>query len=245
MTSPCNFFNESIDRFFNFSNKFLTIGTIGKSLNTIDYSKDPDSVRFQEIDLLSRFLNIEKRNILMLNQVHGDSILEFSAPSEDNRIFPDADGMITGEKKLCLVIRTADCVPVFAFDIKQKVLGAVHSGWKGCRLKISGKLIKNMKSGFQSKDNDLHVYILPSIGPDSYTVNMDVGTYFRNDITINDNKISLNLWKNIAMDISEEGIPESNIHQSGIDTYINNADYFSYRRGDKGRNLNFAMMNEL
>jgi YfiH family protein len=105
----------------------------------------------------------------MLNQVHGDSILEFYIPSKDNGVFSDADGMITNAKKLCLVIRTADCVPVFAFDIKQEVLGAAHSGWKGCSLNISGKLIKKMKSGFKSKANDIHIFILPSIGPDSYT----------------------------------------------------------------------------
>jgi YfiH family protein len=237
-------FSKTKDRIFNFNaDPSLTLGIVGKSANTIDYSKDLDTVRNQEIDLLGSRLAINKNNIIMLNQVHGDTILEFSAPAEGNRVFPDADGMITKANKLCLVIRTADCVPVFAFDIKQKVLGAVHSGWKGCSLNISKKLIRKMKSGFKSKDNDLNIYILPSIGPDSYLVNMDVGSLFKNDIATKDNKIYLNLWKNITGSIMEEGIPESNIYQSGICTYINNADYFSYRRGDEGRNLNFAMIN--
>ncbi|MBN2401943.1 MAG: polyphenol oxidase family protein [Spirochaetes bacterium] len=242
MTSSCNPYNEANNRFFCFSNHSLTLGAIGKSINTIDYSNDLDSVRFQEIDLLSRFLGIEKRTISMLNQVHGDSILEVNAPSEDDRIFPDADGMITCTYKHCLVIRTADCVPIFAFDARQKVLGAAHSGWKGCRLNITNKLIKHMKSRFQSENNDLHIYILPSIGPDSYAVNMDVGSLFKDDIIIKGNKIYLNLWNNIARNLTEEGIPDLNIHQSGICTFINNTDYFSYRRGDMGRNLNFAMI---
>jgi polyphenol oxidase len=237
-------FSKTKDRVFNFStDPSLILGIVGKSLNTTDYSKDLDTVRNQEIDLLSSFLAINKNNIIMLNQVHGDTILEFSAPLEGNRLFPDSDGMITKTNKLCLVIRTADCVPVFVFDVEQKVLGAAHSGWKGCSLNISKMLIRKMKTGFKLKNNNLHVYILPSIGPDSYTVNMDVGSLFKNDITTKDNKIYLNLWENISRSILEEGIPESNIHQSEICTYINNADYFSYRRGDEGRNLNFAMIN--
>jgi len=218
------------------------LGTVGKSINTIDYSKDLDTIRNSEIELLARILAVKKNNIILLNQIHGDTIVEFDSPVDGNRIFPDADGMITRAARLCLVIRTADCVPVLAFDAKQKFLGAVHSGWKGCSLKISQKLIRNMKSGFKSNNKDLHIYILPSIGPESYTVNMDVGSLFQNDIKISKDKIYLNLWNNIKKSLIEEGIPESNIHLSGICTFINNSDYFSYRRGDQGRNLNFAMI---
>jgi len=246
MTLQYKFFYNTKGKIFNFNtNSSLVLGTVGKSANTIDYTNDLDIVRNQEIDLLSKLLSLNKNKIIMLNQVHGDSILEINtpSPSKGNRVFPDADGMITNANKLCLVIRTADCVPVFAFDVKQKVLGTSHSGWKGCSLNISRKLIKKMKSGFKSKANDIHIFILPSIGPDSYIVNMDVGSLFKKDITINDNKIYLNLWNNIVESIIEEGIPVSNIHQSGICSFINNADFFSYRRGDIGRNINFAMFN--
>jgi YfiH family protein len=227
---------------FIFGNGSQRIGTIGKSVNTIDYSQDLNIVRNQEIDLLSNLLAIKKNKIIMLNQIHGDAILEFRASVEHNRIFPDADGMISCIDTLCLVIRTADCVPVFAFDVKKKILGAAHSGWKGCAFNISGKLIKKMKSSFGSEANDLHIYILPSIGPDSYTVNMDVGSKFKNDIIMKEDKIYLNLWNNIENSLLEEDIPESNIHQSEICTLINSTEFFSYRCGDIGRNLNFAMI---
>jgi polyphenol oxidase len=222
----------------------ITIGTIGKTANTVDYSNDLDTIRANEITLLSELLNIVESSIIMLNQVHADSILEFSTPVE-SRIFPDGDGMITKTNRLCLVIRTADCVPVFAFDAEKKVLGAVHAGWRGCSLNIAQKLIKNMKSEYNSKNSNLHIYILPSIGPESYSVNMDVGYFFKNDIIIKNNIIYLNLWSNIAGSLLYEGIPESHIHLSEICTYINNTEYFSYRHGDIGRNLNFAFINSI
>ncbi|MFH0977296.1 MAG: polyphenol oxidase family protein [Spirochaetota bacterium] len=222
----------------------ITIGTIGKIANTIDYSSDLNTIRTNEIVLLSELLNIHEKSIIMLNQVPGDSILEFNS-TVGSRAFPDGDGMITKTNGICLVIRTADCVPVFAFDAEKKVLGAVHAGWRGCSLNIAQKLIKKMKSDNNSKNSDLHIYILPSIGPESYSVNMDVGYFFKNDIIIKNNVIYLNLWSNIAASLLYEGIPESHIHLSEICTFINNTEYFSYRRGDTGRNLNFAFINPI
>jgi polyphenol oxidase len=228
---------------FKFStDALLNLGTVGKSLNTIDYSEDLNTVRNHEIELLGSILSINKNNIIILNQVHGDRILKFSKPLEGERIFPNGDGMITDAEKLCLVIRTADCVPVFAFDVKQRVLGAAHSGWKGCSLGISRKLIRNMKSGYKSENKNLHIYILPSIGPESYTVNMDVGSLFKDDITLKNDKVYLNLWNNIKKSLIKDGIPEANLNIAGICNYINHSDFFSYRRGDAGRNLNFAMI---
>ncbi len=218
----------------------LILGTAGKTFNNINYLNDLDLARNKEIVLLSDFLKINKNKIITLNQVHGDLII--SLDSINNKSFPDADGIITEAEKCCLVIRTADCVPVFAFDRKNNILGAVHSGWKGCRLNISGSLIRKMKSEYRSKESDLHVYILPSIGPESYTVKMDIGLYFKDDIIVNNNKIYLDLWKNIYISLMREGIPENNIYFSGICTFKNNTDFFSYRYGDSGRNLNFAFI---
>jgi polyphenol oxidase len=216
----------------------LILGTAGKAFNKINYSQDKQSYRDQEIDLLSGFLKIDQSRIFMLNQVHGDLILD--ADMTNNKPFPEADGFITRAENLCLVIRTADCVPVFVFDSKNKILGAVHSGWKGCRLNITGCLIKKMKSGCNSKDNDLYAYVLPSIGPESYIIKMDVGSYFTKDIQTRDNNIYLDLWKNIYRSLRQEGVPEDNIFLSGQCTYRNNTDFFSYRHGDSGRNLNFG-----
>lgn len=219
----------------------LVLGTIGKSKNTVDYSQNLDIVRNEEINLLYNYLAIKKKNIIILNQVHGDSIITVDTNSlTDKRIFIDADGMITNSAEICLVIRTADCVPVFAFDSKQKTLGAVHSGWRGCSLNIAGKLVRKMKSDFKAKNNDLHIYILPSIGPESYSVNVDVASFFEKDIKTKDGKLYLNLWTNIERSFIEEGVPQTNIHQSGICVYVNSKDFFSYRRNDTGRNLNFG-----
>jgi polyphenol oxidase len=218
----------------------LVLGTAGKSFNNTGLLQDRNSTKDEEIIHLNKYLKIDKSRIFMLNQVHGDTIIDID--SIDYKPFPVADGIITESERCCIVIRTADCVPVFVFDRKNNILGAVHSGWKGCRLNITGKLIKKMKTEYGTIESNLSAYILPSIGPESYTVKMDVGSYFTDDIMIKNNNIYLDLWKNIKFSLEREGIPDNNIYLSGLCTYKNNTDFFSYRCGDTGRNLNFAII---
>ena len=219
------------------------IGTVGKSANKINYERDSISIRNDEKTFLKDVTGIDKKNILMLNQVHGDSIVVVDKPPEtDAPYLADADGMITDMPGICLVIRTADCVPVVAYDRKKKIFGAVHSGWKGCRLSISRKLIIEMKRIFSCGVRDVNVFLLPSIGPDFYPVNEDVASYFKDDILRKNSLIYLNLWSNIARSLCDEGVPEENIFNACLCTMNNSLEFFSHRNKDKGRNLNFCCL---
>ncbi len=221
----------------------LKIGLIGRKGNNIDYNDTSGSIRISEKKLLSKALNLPEKKILFLNQIHGDDIVTIhSHPEKTESFIADADGMATDMKNLCLVIRTADCVPVFIFDKKNSVLGAVHSGWKGCRLRISQKLAQLMKNRFNSEYSQMLVYILPSIGPDSYEISEDVADHFKDHTIKKNDKIYLNLWENIEVSLIKEGIPARNIFNSGICNLQNTDLFFSHRNGDLGRNLNFAFI---
>jgi len=238
-------FKKADQGIYRLSSEFnhLSIGVITKSTCNIDYTNDFNTIRREEKKLVESITGIDIKNIIFLNQVHGDKILTINSIPDENLPFAgDADGLITGLAGICLIIRTADCVPIFVYDHKNNLLGAAHSGWKGSKLSIAKKLIKQMQSVNGSDYKNMHVYILPSISPDSYTVNPDVAQFFQNYFIEKDNKIYLNMWKNIERSLMEEGIPESNIFNSKICNYINSIEFFSYRSGDEGRNLNFAYM---
>jgi len=221
--------------------KHLTIKIAAKGVNHIDYSNNDDTIRKEEKSLISKITDIKENNIIMLNQVHRDNIVVIDTPPNENQLYIDnADGMITNVPKLCLVIRTADCVPIFAFDDKKQIFGIAHSGWRGCSLSIGRKLIQGMKKYFGSKYKDINIIILPSIGPESYSVNNDVATLFKNYISIKNNQFYLNLWENIESSLKNEGIPIENIFQTKICTLINKKEFFSHRGKDSGRNLNFG-----
>jgi YfiH family protein len=221
----------------------ITVGVVGKSANTIDYSQVDECIRSDEKALLREITGISEKRIILLNQVHQDNIIIIDrAPERNELFFASADAMITDIPEICLVIRTADCVPVYAFDVQRRVLGVAHSGWKGCRLSIARKLVSEMCDGFGSKKGDFVIFILPSIGPDSYIVDRAVASLFEDNIVEMNDKIYLNLWDNIESSLIDYGIPKENIHNTGLCTLKNCGDFFSFRNRDVGRNLNFGFI---
>ncbi len=207
--------------------------------NPVNYSLDPEYIRLEEKTLISLNTGIEEKNIISLQQVHGDDIVDITEyPDKNYPIYAEADALVTSLKNICLVIRTADCVPVFIFDSRKKILGAAHSGWKGSMLNISSKLIYYMCAQYHSNTRDLSAWILPSIGPESYEIKDDVAVHFNERFLTNKNGIYLDLWKCISDSLVSSGIEKSKIHLSNICTLKNKTEYFSHRGGDTGRNLN-------
>ena len=221
----------------------LVSGIAARKSCTTDYSAPLPEIRQAEKILLHGITGLNKKNILFLNQVHGDTILPVtSEPEIDDPFYGNADGMITNIRNVCLVIRTADCVPVFIYDTKQHALGAVHSGWKGTQLDITGKTIDLMKEVYGSRPEDLKIWIYPSIGPESYEVNEDVARHFPNERIERDGKIFVDLWQSIESSILNRGVNKKNIFNKRICNRQNTSDFFSHRFGDTGRNLNFAFL---
>jgi len=219
----------------------LNIGVIGKTANGINYHRDRETIRREEKNLLASFTGMSSQNIIFLDQVHGDGIIIIDAyPEEDLITLGEADGMITPLAGLCLTIRTADCVPVFAYDPVNKIIGAAHSGWRGTRQSISAKLVLKMKDLYGSNTGDIRIFILPSIGPESYTVNDDVARNFTGHVAEKNDRLYLNLWSCIEESLEGAGVPKKNIFNTRICNYNEGDEYFSHRKGDSERNLNFG-----
>ncbi len=221
----------------------FTLGVTGREINHTDYALPGKEVRASDKALISRVTGLESKNIVMLDQVHGDRIIEMTdLPDRDLPSAGEADGFITNTKGLALVIRTADCVPVFIYDSRNQVVGAVHSGWKGTNLNITGRCIELMKNKYGSQGEDLKIFILPSIGPDMYEVNEDVARFFPGERIDRDGKIFVDLWANIEKSCRAEGVPQAGIYNPRICSRTSHDDFFSHRFGDAGRNLNYAFM---
>ncbi|HEY1405232.1 MAG TPA: peptidoglycan editing factor PgeF [Spirochaetota bacterium] len=219
------------------------IGTIGRLSNRIDYSQPKEMIRTGEKELAARICNVDPSKIFFLDQEHEDKIIDIDSPaSPDLYCAGAADALTTSSRGFVLIIRSADCVPVMIHDQVKNVIAAVHSGWRSSALDICGKTIRHLSEKYGTQPSDCIAYVLPSIGPDAYQVSRDVADKFPGCFQETPDGIYLNLWKSVELSLVKSGVLQTSIQQSKLCTFSRNELYFSHRKGDKERNLNFIMM---
>lgn len=160
------------------------------------------------------------------------------------------DALITNKLNKPLIIKIADCVPIILYDKVNKVVGLIHSGWKGTLENITEHTIEIMKEKFNSKSENIQAYIYPSIRKCHFEVEEDVYSLFKNKIdnigeytTKKDIKYYIDLQSIIKDKLINIGITD--ITDSNICTYCNHDIYHSYRYNhtDK-RNILLVMIKE-
>ncbi|OGY18449.1 MAG: hypothetical protein A2900_03700 [Candidatus Chisholmbacteria bacterium RIFCSPLOWO2_01_FULL_50_28] len=108
-------------------------------------------------------LETDSGKIVEAQQVHKTNVVRVGKRQGGN-IIPDADGMITNDHEVVLMLRVADCIPIFLFDPENTAIGLVHSGWKGTMGKIVLVAIQRMMLEFKTNPARLLVALGPSIG---------------------------------------------------------------------------------
>ena len=101
-------------------------------------------------------------------QPHGNKVALVNGPARER--VPEVDGLITATIGLPLVVRVADCGPVFLHDPVRRAIGLSHSGRRGTEGNITGVTIAAMREHFGSKPEDLVVQLGPCIRPPHYEV---------------------------------------------------------------------------
>ena len=100
--------------------------------------------------------------IVQMQQVHKTHIARVGKAHRGKKV-KGVDGLITDEPDAVLVLRVADCIPVFLLDPQTRAIGLVHSGWRGSIGKIVLVAIEKMMLEFNSNPRDLKVALGPSI----------------------------------------------------------------------------------
>jgi copper oxidase (laccase) domain-containing protein len=102
-------------------------------------------------------------------QTHGAGVAVVSS-GEAGRMIPSVDALITREKNLSLVVRVADCGPVWIHCGKTGAIGLVHSGRKGTEAGVVPATIRRMKEEFGSEPQEMLAFLGPCIRPPYYDV---------------------------------------------------------------------------
>lgn len=173
-------------------------------------------------------------------QVHGDQVVLAENIKQDTE-FRETDGLITRELGIGLLIQQADCQAVLLHDPVQRVIGAVHNGWRGSTLNILTKTVTAMEGCYGVNPDTLKAVISPSLGPccaEFINFQQELPkSFYARQVT----PCHFDFWAISRDQLREAGLKDTNIETAGICT-VCNKDFFSYRRavrqgsGVTGRN---------
>jgi len=121
--------------------------------------------------------------LAQVRQIHSAIIHRIDAPLAHA---PAGDGIITDTPGLLLAIKTADCVPVLLADVKHRVVGAFHTGWRGTAARVVEKGVGEMRRHFNCDPRDLRAAIGPCIRKCCYAVGDEVRAKFESQFTYAD-----------------------------------------------------------
>lgn len=113
--------------------------------------------------------------LLQVRQIHSAIVHRVEAAAHGPLA---GDGLITNAPALLLAIKTADCVPVLVADVKRRVMGAFHAGWRGTVARIVEKGVGEMRRQFGSLPCDLRAAIGPSVRRCCYQVGPELRAEF-------------------------------------------------------------------
>ena len=245
---------EEFDSFIQFKelNDYNVINLFSKKpLNFNGRKIDNETINGQ-YNIIQEKLGYKFRKIIKPNQRHTNVVKKIDI-SNINDVFDNVDGLITDIKGIALVTSLADCQGILLYDKKKKVIGNIHSGWKGTLNKIIINAINMMIKEYNSSISDIKVFFSPSILKCCFEVDEDIKNDFLNkfsNININKYITKGNLIKGkqkylidtigININIIEAiGILPENITTSDICTKCNNNLYHSHRADSDtdGRNI--------
>ena len=171
-------------------------------------------------------------------QTHGDQVVTVESAWRHTEA-PRADALVSNTPGMVLGILTADCAPVLLADGDNRVIGALHAGWRGAL----GGILEAGVAGMQrlgARAATIRAVIGPAIGPDSYEVGPEfpapfvvhdaaAEAFFRR--AARDGHYLFDLPGYVARRLGALGLAE--IARIGRDTYAEEEQFFSYRRNSQ------------
>lgn len=191
--------------------------------------------------------------LVTLYQIHSAEAVTVNAPWEI-ATNPKADAMATDKRGIALGILTADCAPILLADASARVIGAAHAGWGGALAGVVESVVAAMERLGACRER-IAAAIGPCISQQSYEVGSEFMPRFIAADRVNaqffvpsrrDGHWQLDLAGYVSHRLRQSGIEQ--IETTAACTYLNEADYFSYRRTthrkepDYGRQLSAIML---
>jgi polyphenol oxidase len=179
-----------------------------------------------------------------LHQVHSaEAVAVLAAYPDDAR--PHADALVTDRPGLLLGILTADCAPILFADADAGVVGAAHAGWKGALGGVTDATIAAMER-LGADRSRISAAIGPCIARASYEVDDAFACRFEAADPANERffapgkpgRHQFDLEAYVAARLAAAGL--TRVEALGLDTYADEARFFSYRRATHRREPDYG-----
>lgn len=202
---------------------------------------NPEDVR-KNIHLLHSLLPEQIHDLVIPFQTHGTGIAVIDEnfcntdPRRRTDMLHGKDALVTSVPNICLCVSTADCIPVLCYDVQNRVIAAVHAGWRGTQQYIVEKVLAVMKKTYATRPEYVHACIGPGISLKAFEVGEEVYRLFKQNgfnmdrIARMQQKWHIDLWEANRLQLIACGVPDSQIEQAGVCTWEHNCDFYSARR---------------
>lgn len=187
--------------------------------------------------------------VVTLHQEHGDLCVSSDVDRAEEAT---ADAHFTHLQDRSLLIKTADCLPIFVLQADPSCLLAVHAGWRGIANNITLKSIT--AAGVNPKSSS--VVVGPHIQKSSFLVRSDALDSLKRGVSIGESwsffvdevgpdQYRVDLAGILRFQLLGLGFPKEQFFCSTVDVH-SSSDYWSYRRDGKGagRNLSVATLSK-
>lgn len=188
----------------------------------------------------------ERGDLVSPNQKHTANVAHVRH-HQRGEVFACTDTLLTGDPRVPLLLRYADCTPILIYDPAHRALAVVHSGWRGTVQAAASVAVREMAAGFGSRPGDLVAGIGPCIGPCCYEVGEEVVAAVRDALPDpepllpggQNGRRHFDLWRANEQWLSEAGIRR--IETAQLCTACHHEEFFSYR-AQRGRTGHFGAL---
>lgn len=194
---------------------------------------------------LAAFAGVPPSRLRLLNQVHGRTIVTAPVGDDSSWTRPEADGIVTADRSVALVVRVADCAPVLLVDRRTGAVAAVHAGWRSTMQGIVATAVERLSAASGSRPADLMAAIGPSLGTCCGEMGEEVVDAFRSAghdesalgrwfIRAAGKRPHFDLWRANREQLEKAGLSADAIHVAALCTRTYPEIFHSYRAAGAG-----------
>ena len=184
------------------------------------------------------------RRWVQAEQVHGSSVAILQHPREEAPLIPACDALLTNVLGTALLVRTADCLPLFFIDPSRGAVGIAHAGWRGLHRQLPLRVLAAFRHLYQSHPANLRVAVGPAIRACCYEVGPEFQARFGVFVQERRGRRTCDLV-GVALDqLRRGGIRPDHLFDAQACTACESDRWFSIRRegAQTGRMVSFMLL---